>query len=55
MVKKAHLDVRDGQKGSLWHQIWSKRLIMALGMVRKVHYDIRDGQKGSLVLSDGQK
>ena len=41
MVKKAHYDMRDGQKGSLLLKRWSIRLIMTLEMVKKnAYYDL---------------
>ena len=48
MVKKDHYDGRDGQKGSLWHQRRTKKLIMVSDMVKMAHYDLRVGQTGSL-------
>ena len=35
MVKKAHYDMRDGQKGSLLLKRWSIRLIMMLEMIKR--------------------
>ena len=58
MTKKAHHDIRDGQKvnydlrvgqkGSLWHQNSLKRLIMVSEIVKKAYQDLGNGQKGSL-------
>ena len=49
LVKRAHYDMKDGQKGSLLLKRWSKRLIITLEMVKKkAYYDLRDGQKVSL-------
>ena len=65
MVKKAHQDLGDGQKGSLCRQRWSKRTIrtsqmvkqkiMTSEIVKKAQYGIRDGKKCSLSLEKWSK
>ena len=53
MVKKAHYDMRDGQKGSLLLKRWSIRLIMTLEMVKKnAYYDLEMVKRLIMTVTD---